>query len=156
MVNKKESLLKGAVVIPRIAFGALFIWASFNKLLDPQGFAEIIDNYKLLPPQLVNLPAIVFPWIELVCGVLLIIGFFHRGSVLIINCLLIFFMAALGHALYHGLDIRCGCFTLSPDADKIAAIDLIIDGVLLMWGGWVLCGEKLLSPKPEIRTEEGI
>ncbi len=143
VTDKTRSRLRGAVIIPRIILGVVFVWASFDKLLDPKGFAEIIYNYKILPPQMVNLAAVVLPWIELVCGILLITGFLCRGSALILNCLLIVFIVSLGSALYQGLDIRCGCFTLSPEADRIAVIDLIINGVLFMLGLWVLFSEKL-------------
>jgi uncharacterized membrane protein YphA (DoxX/SURF4 family) len=145
VVNKRRMLLKHISLIVRIILGAIFVWASFDKVLHPKEFAEVIQNYKIFPPQMVNLSAIVLPWIEFACGILLIIGFFCRGSALIITCLLIIFMAVLSHALYKGLDIRCGCFTLSPDADRIAVTDLMINGVLFILGLWSLFGEQLLS-----------
>lgn len=149
MINTNR--LGRAVIIPRIILGAIFVWASFDKLLHPNEFAEIIYNYKIFTRQMVNLPAVVLPWIEFACGMLLIIGFFCRGSALIINCLLIIFMAALGYAFYRGLDIRCGCFTLSPAANRIAITDLIVNGVLLILGLWILFSEKILSLKPQQR-----
>jgi uncharacterized membrane protein YphA (DoxX/SURF4 family) len=135
---KKDSIR----TILRIALGAVFVWASLDKLLDPQGFAGIIHNYKILPPQMVNLVAVVLPWVELVCGILLVTGLLYRGGVLIINCLLIAFMTILAYNLYRGLDIQCGCFTLSPNADRIAATDLMIDGILLIMGVWILFAKK--------------
>jgi uncharacterized membrane protein YphA (DoxX/SURF4 family) len=143
--NQKENFLKHISLIVRIILGVVFIWASFDKILHPKEFAEVIYNYKIFSPQMVNLSAIVLPWIEFACGILLISGFLCRGSAFVIACLLIIFMAVLGHALYKGLDIRCGCFTLNPDADRIAVTDLMINGVLLISGLWVLFGEQLLS-----------
>jgi uncharacterized membrane protein YphA (DoxX/SURF4 family) len=143
LISQKKILLKNIALICRIILGVVFVWASFDKLFDPKGFAEIIYNYKILPTQMVNLTAVVLPWIELVCGILLIIGFYHRGSVFILNCLLIIFIVSIGSALYRGLDIQCGCFTLSPEADRIAVIDLIIDGALFMLGLWILFSKKL-------------
>jgi uncharacterized membrane protein YphA (DoxX/SURF4 family) len=143
--NKKRMLLNHISLIVRISLGVVFIWASFDKILHPKEFAEVIHNYTIFPPQMVNLSAIVLPWIEFACGVLLIIGFFCRGSAFIISGLLIIFMGALCHAFYKGLDIRCGCFTLSPDADRIAITDLMTDGVLFIMGLWVLFGERLRS-----------
>ena len=143
--GKPFHTLKYISLIIRIILGIVFIWASFDKLLHPKDFAEVIHNYKIFPLQMVNLSAIVLPWIEFVCGIFLISGFLYRGSAFIISALLIIFMGVLGHALYKGLDIRCGCFTLSPDADRIAVTDIMIDGGLFIMGLWVLLGERLLS-----------
>jgi uncharacterized membrane protein YphA (DoxX/SURF4 family) len=140
---------KNSIRILRIALGAVFVWASLDKLLDPQGFAGIIHNYKILPPQMVNLVAVALPWVELVCGILLVTGLLYRGGVLIINCLLIAFMTILAYNLYRGLDIQCGCFTLSPDANRIAATDLMIDGILLIMGVRILFAKESFPYRPQ-------
>ncbi|MFH1077161.1 MAG: MauE/DoxX family redox-associated membrane protein [Pseudomonadota bacterium] len=140
----KKNILKAIFILTRIMFGGTFIWASLDKFLHPQVFADIILNYKILPAQLVNLPAIILPLLELLCGVLLLCGIYFRGSALILNTLLIIFIGAIGSVLARGIDIRCGCFTLSQSADSVALSDLTIDGLLLLAGILVLFyrGEK--------------
>ncbi|CAN2042238.1 Methylamine utilisation protein MauE domain-containing protein [Candidatus Magnetomoraceae bacterium gMMP-15] len=126
--NKKWEWL---YIILRVFLGVVFLWASWDKILYPKAFAEIIHNYKILPDSLINPIAVILPWIEAVCGFLLITGLWLRGSSLIINALLLIFIAALIFNMYRGLDIRCGCFSLSPDADREMLSPLIRDLALL-------------------------
>ena len=117
--------------------GIVFVWASWNKILDPEGFARIIQNYRILPPVLVNPIALMLPWIEAVCGLLLITGYLVKGSALIVDILLIIFMLAFIINLYRGVDIGCGCFTLSLQATKGSYLYLIRDLLILCTGLWI-------------------
>lgn len=126
----------------RIGFGAVFVWAGWDKLLSPQAFADAVSNYKLLPGGLVNPAAVVLPWIEVGCGILLIVGFGVGGSLLVLNALLLVFSAALALSIYRGLDISCGCFDLSPDGEKASLVGLARDMGLLLAGG-ILASHEL-------------
>src|SRR5216684_3007318 len=57
----------------QIALGVIFIAAALPKIVDPPSFAHMIYNYKLVPAALNNLMALVMPWIELLCGVALVL-----------------------------------------------------------------------------------
>lgn len=122
----------------RVFLGALFVYASWDKLLNPEAFAWMVYNYKILPPFMVNLAAVILPWTEMICGLLLIAGLLTRGSALTIDCLLFIFIVALGFNLYRGLDIGCGCFSVSPEAEKITFFTLMRDASLLVPGLWIL------------------
>ena len=102
----------------RIMLGIVFIWASWSKLLAPADFAHIIHNYQILPSELVYPAALILPWVEIVCGVLLVIGRFTKGAVLIVNLMLVTFIAAYASTAVRGIDIACGCFTVSLQAVK--------------------------------------
>ena len=52
----------------RIVLGFIFIFASIEKIAQPEEFAKAITNYRLLPTPAVNLFAIVLPWVELLAG----------------------------------------------------------------------------------------
>jgi uncharacterized membrane protein YphA (DoxX/SURF4 family) len=95
----------------RIFLGCVFIYASLDKIIHPDFFAEAVYNYQLAPEVAVNLVAIWLPWLEFWCGVLLVLGLWVRGSILILNGLLLVFLSAMGINLARGLDIHCGCFT---------------------------------------------
>ena len=97
-------------IIARLVLGVVFMYSSWDKIFDPAGFAKAVQNYHLLPLEAVNLFAIVIPWVELVCGVLLLAGWFTTGSSLVVGLLLVSFMIALAAALVRGLDIGCGVF----------------------------------------------
>ncbi len=106
-LNNKEKIF----IILRIALGILFIWASWDKILDPKGFVRVVQNYAILPPILANFTAIVLPWIEAVSGILLISGYYIRGSAAIVSGLMLVFMSALAWNMYRGIDVTCGCFS---------------------------------------------
>ena len=51
-------------ILLRLIIGGLFVYASLNKLFNQEAFAKAIYNYKLLPSEVVNILAIVLPYIE--------------------------------------------------------------------------------------------
>jgi uncharacterized membrane protein YphA (DoxX/SURF4 family) len=99
----------------RLGLACIFIYAGFIKLLDPRAFAHTIAQYDLIPETLLPLVAVGLPALELLAGVGLI--FEVRGSLTIIALLLLIFLVILGYAVWHNLDIDCGCFT----ADELDA-----------------------------------
>lgn len=107
------------ILIARLVLGALFIVASFDKIADPLAFAASITNYKLTSSFVALASATVLPWIELICGVLLLLGFLRNGAGLVLMCLMAVFTVAVISALARGLDISCGCFTQDPTAARI-------------------------------------
>ena len=58
----------------RLYLGGLFIYASLYKINYTAEFAETIASYQMVPYWGVNLMAVVLPWIELVSGILLVVG----------------------------------------------------------------------------------
>ena len=142
MKNKCDTIY----LLLRVFMGLIFIWASWDKLLDPVAFARVVHNYQIIPSSMVNLVAIILPWIELTCGLLLILGLLTKGSIFIIDSLLFIFILALGFNLYRGFDISCGCFTLSHEADNTMLYTLIRDVALLIPGLWLL----LYNPKTDL------
>ena len=99
----------------RLGLACIFIYAGFIKLLDPRPFAHAIAQYDLVPEGLLPLVAVGLPALELLAGLGLI--FEVRGSLTLIAILLLIFLVILGYAVWHNLDIDCGCFT----ADELDA-----------------------------------
>jgi len=130
----------------RIILGAIFVYASWGKILDPAAFAQAIANYQILPPAWVNAVAWMLPWLELVSGICLISGKLVRGSALVIALMLIVFMGALGFNAYRGLDIACGCFSLSNTASDRMYLDFLRDTVLLTIALMVMVRARTASP----------
>jgi uncharacterized membrane protein YphA (DoxX/SURF4 family) len=117
----------------RVILGVLFMYASFDKMANPEAFADIIDNYHLLPYQLVNLFAIFLPWLEFIIGLLLIIGKWVKSSLLIYSILLVIFIIALSQALIRGLDISCGCFSVQSSSTSDIWVRIILDIIMLFF-----------------------
>jgi uncharacterized membrane protein YphA (DoxX/SURF4 family) len=118
-------------LLVRLAVGIIFIYASLDKIAQPGQFARIVYNYHILPGELINLMAIIMPWIELICGALLILGIYKEGSVLILNVLVLVFIVAVGINLFRGVDLECGCFTVSSKA-RGAVLSLLLRDIGLL------------------------
>jgi uncharacterized membrane protein YphA (DoxX/SURF4 family) len=99
----------------RIVLGAVFIYAAVWKIYDPCDFARAINGYKILPGALINLAAVVLPWMELGCGILVIQGRFSKGAALVMAGMLLMFIAAIGFNLIRGVEFECGCFGAKRD-----------------------------------------
>ena len=123
---------KWLVVLFRLIVGITFLYASLDKIAHPDQFARVVYNYKILPGFLINIFAITLPWMELFCGLFLILGLFIGSSSLLISLLSIIFAIALSINFLRGIDIACGCFTTDPNAKKEGAWLLIRDLVLLL------------------------
>jgi putative oxidoreductase len=96
--------------IVALIIGGIFIYAGASKAIDPVGFANDIDNYKILPWPLTVRLAFYLPWLEILCGLVLIFGLLYRGGLLILTTLISIFIIASVVAKARGLDITCGCF----------------------------------------------
>ena|SRR3972149_3211987 len=109
---------KYMTLIFRLILGIVFIIASFDKIISPADFASSIRNYRILPLSVINIMALIMPWLELFCGIFLILGVFIRTSSFLILLMLIVFSIAILSAILRGLDIDCGCFKNSVMASK--------------------------------------
>jgi uncharacterized membrane protein YphA (DoxX/SURF4 family) len=123
----------------RLGIGAIFIWASWDKLADPAGFARIVSNYRILPEALVNPAAILLPWVEALCGLMLIVGRLVRGSLVVVTLLTMVFALALAFNAYRGIDVACGCFSVAVKSGAGHYADYLLrDLVLLTAAVWCL------------------
>lgn len=122
------------ILVFRLILGSIFIYASLDKIAHPEQFARIVYNYKILPHSLINIFAIVMPWVELICAVFLIGGIFVESSSAVLSLLLVSFIVALSVNFLRGLDINCGCFSTDPQGKKEGTILLIRDFILLAIG----------------------
>ena len=117
--------------VARVALGLIFLVAAWGKIVDPAALAKIIHNYRILPDMLINLAALTLPWVEVVVGMCLIVGFANRGASLVASLLLVVFMAAMAYAYARGYDTQCGCFTTKAD-DPISPATFVRDGSMLV------------------------
>ena len=126
----------------RLTVGITFIYASYYKIVDPITFAKSIWYYHLVPGSLINLAALIIPWVELLAGLALIVGVQYRGAVLLVNVLTVVFIAALTSAIARGLSIDCGCFKAGAKATEEAWDSLFFDIGLLVCTLWLLASRS--------------
>jgi putative oxidoreductase len=96
--------------IAEFIVGCIFIYAGVLKALDPIRFASDIDNYKILPWAISVRLAFYLPWLEILCGLALIVRRLYLGGLSILTALASIFILATIAAKIRGLDITCGCF----------------------------------------------
>ena len=101
----------------RLFLGAVFLYASWDKILQPRAFAEVVYNYQVLPDFGVNFFALVLPWLELILALCLFAGFWLPGTTVISTSLLAVFLGTLVFNLSRGLDVQCGCFSIEAGGD---------------------------------------
>jgi uncharacterized membrane protein YphA (DoxX/SURF4 family) len=128
------------ILLFRLFLGGIFVYASYDKILHPVPFAEIVYKYQILPDVLVNLASLLLPWLELIVGLSLITGIWLHGAVLTCNALLLIFFTTLIFNMARGLDIDCGCFTTSigPSSGGHMLWYLFRDGFFLFVGLFLL------------------
>jgi uncharacterized membrane protein YphA (DoxX/SURF4 family) len=135
--------LKYLTLAARLVIGALFVYASIHKLMNPAEFAVSIRNYLIVPPEWSNFIALTLPWVEIAAGVFLVLGVQTKPSALLTTGMLGIFLAALVYAFSIGLDIDCGCFSSgSASPGKIGLYHLIRDSALFLTSLFVLLTDK--------------
>jgi uncharacterized membrane protein YphA (DoxX/SURF4 family) len=133
----------------QIALGAIFVIAALPKIADPPSFAHMIYNYRLVPSSLINISALVMPWVELLAGLALILGVWKAAARTVITIMLAVFIIAISINLTRHNAIDCGCFNVA-DRGKTheqrifdMKLDVLRDlGMLLMAGQLWLAGKR--------------
>jgi len=124
----------------RVGLGLVFIYAGILKIRDPVAFAGSVAAYKLLPYSLNYLVAATLPWVELACGLFLIVGYKVRASAAIIAAMNILFIVLLASTIMRGLDIDCGCFR--QGGEKTSAWIAILRDILFLSVALILFTEQ--------------
>ncbi len=110
--------------------GGAFIYAGALKAWDPIKFASDIQNFHILSWPLGMRLAFYLPWLEMICGLALIVGWMRRGATAILTLLIVIFIAATVAAKLRGIDLDCGCFG-SATKNLTFTWHLVIDFALL-------------------------
>ncbi|NMC73271.1 MAG: DoxX family membrane protein [Geobacteraceae bacterium] len=114
----------------RIGLGGVFLYAGALKISDPTAFAASVAAYRILPYFMNYLVASTLPWVEALCGLLLITGFRTKAAAGIVAAMNMLFIVLLASTIIRGLDIDCGCF--QQGGDKTSAWTAILRDILFL------------------------
>ncbi len=140
---------------PRIFVGAVLIATGTGKWLDIPGFVAIVDAYALLPHGLNLLLGVSLPFVELGCGIALLIWARPRRAAWCAVGLHVLLLTGVVVALSRGRELaNCGCFGVflaRPLTWATAAEDavMLILSLLALWAAYRRPG----SEPPRIRHE---
>jgi uncharacterized membrane protein YphA (DoxX/SURF4 family) len=144
-----------------IALGAVFLYASLDKIAQPGDFARIVYHYQVIGPSArlgyvpANVFAVALPWAEALAGLLLIAGVWRREAAAVVSVLLVMFLVAVGSALNRGIDIEnCGCFTVEG-AGRQAGLWLLVGDAALLAVAAFLAAAPTRANAARAETPEG-
>jgi len=127
----KQKIINSAYTVVRLILAGLFIYAGVTKIINPADFASDVDHYRILPYFFVTVVAVILPWMEVICGGLLLANRWVQSSSLLVLLMMTVFIIAIASAMARGLDIECGCF--ASGATKVGLPKLIED--IVLWIG---------------------
>jgi len=97
-------------VLTRLILGVVLIWAGAAKVTSPALSARAVRAYQILPYDLAGYVGYALPVVEVLVGLLLVIGLFTRASAVVGGLLMVAFIIGISSAWARGLSIDCGCF----------------------------------------------
>ena len=142
-----SSKINGKLVLDVISFIARFymawVWidAGVHKLGKTLDMTQAIKGYDIFTPDWALYLATVIGPLEVIGGVLLLLGLFLRKSSIVATVVLLLFMVGIAQAWARGLDIDCGCFGFdaqNPDRGMDYAKTLLRDAAYLFLTLWTI------------------
>lgn len=130
------------VLISRLILGSVFIYASFDKIVNPGDFAKIVGNYHVLPFGIENLLAIILPWVEFIAGLCLIVGVMVDGATILVILMNIVFIFAITQALARGISVECGCFSVASDTGSAIGVKTILRDIGYLFLAYIVYYRK--------------
>lgn len=143
----RSTLLSAGLVAARVIVGGIFVLAGVGKVGNPGEFADSVRAFHILPPDLVLAYALIVPWLEILAGVYLIVGFMSKLAAALVIFLLLNFIVAIADALVTGNTAHpCGCFGSNPNVvvawlsggNTVTTWDLIRDILLVLLAAAIL------------------
>lgn len=112
----------------RIGLGGVFVIAGYGKLCDIGVFAGAVQMYEILPDSLATAYGYTLPFVELIIGILLILGIFLRVSAGLSILTTVSFVIAKSITLARGANPPCCCL---PWFEMLCSQSLAIDFLML-------------------------
>jgi uncharacterized membrane protein YphA (DoxX/SURF4 family) len=147
MQSSPLNFRRAVIWLGRLLIGGIFVYAGYAKLVYPNHtlwpwfmlkfsvaanlstFAFQVESYKILGPAASSLVAHTLPFVEIVLGLLLLIGWRLRIWATVVSVILVGFLAVVTRAYVLHMDINCGCF---GTPEPLTLMTVLRDGVLVV------------------------
>lgn len=97
-------------LIARLTLGGVLFAAGFLKIDKIHESQMAVRGYEMFPPAIANAFGLFLPFVEVVIGMLLILGTLTRQMAALGGLIMFAFVIAVAQAWARGLNIDCGCF----------------------------------------------
>jgi len=148
----KADPLSVAGWLMKLGLGAMFLYAGWVKLGEPDLFAQEIANYHVFP-AVAPYAASTLPGLEVVLALgLLAFGLrslWTQAAALCAVVLMAGFTVAVTSVVVRGINIECGCF--GGDSGPVNGLTIVRDVVLLA----ICCALLWISRRRALRAAQG-
>lgn len=139
--SRRPLLLDVLGLLARLVLGGALLLAGGLKIGNPSGSARAVQAYDVLPFELARVVGYGLPYVEVILGLLLVLGLFTRASAVLGGLLMAVFVVGIAQAWARGLTIDCGCF---GGGGQVAADQTRYGSEILRDLGLALCGAYLV------------
>jgi uncharacterized membrane protein YphA (DoxX/SURF4 family) len=165
MQSSPLNFRRAVIWLGRIVVGLIFVYAGYSKLFLPNQhlwpyfflkfsvsanlstFAFQVESYKVLSAAGSAFVAHTLPFVEIVLGLLLLIGWRFRVWATLATAILLGFLCLVTRAYLLHMDINCGCFgTPEPLTIKTVVRDSALLALALLMT--VFAFQEARSPHP--------
>jgi len=126
----------------RLVLAGVFLVAGGAKVGDLAESGRAVNAYQLMPYGVATVVGAALPFVEIVLGLLLLVGVATRLAAGVAATLLVVFVAGISSAWARGLRIECGCFggggQLAADASPTYGPEIARDLLFLVLAGFLL------------------
>ena len=128
-------------LLARLILGVVLIVAGALKVTSPAVSAMAVQAFQLLPFDFAGYVGYALPVVEILVGLLLVIGLFTRASAMVGGLLMLAFIIGISWAWAHGYSIDCGCFggggTIEASQTQYP-LDILRDAGLVACAAWLV------------------
>jgi uncharacterized membrane protein YphA (DoxX/SURF4 family) len=94
----------------RLVLGGVWLFAGLSKITDLDASVRAVRAYRLLPEVAAQVVGAGLPVVEVLLGIVLLVGAGVRAGAAISALFMVAFLIGIGSAWARGLQIDCGCF----------------------------------------------
>ncbi|GER90767.1 hypothetical protein KDW_49290 [Dictyobacter vulcani] len=139
-------------VCVRWLIACIFLVFTLRKLPNRPAFVFVVMAYRVLPRRWAVFYGLFLPWLELIIGIMLVLGILPRISALLSALLFCSFLIAIGlNMARRRVDLDCGCAGTKSQEKIGAKIMLRNLGLLIMAAIVCLSSSTFLVLLPESR-----